>query len=316
MPSSKRTEPAPDSFRASFEAALLPLWVMDMEQRYTEVNDALLTLLGYSREHLIGALHLDFVHPDERQLDAAGLSLVCDGVRDGSLRETRLLHANGSQIWVTVAVAAVRDPSDTPTQLIGQAVDITARRDQEQELRHLADHDPLTGLMNRRGFDRELRRHVSRIDRYGPEGALLMLDLDDFKRYNDGHGHAAGDELLRRIAATLRGRLRGGDIVGRIGGDEFAVLLPKANSEQAETVADALVKTIGESEHNGHRVTVSIGVFNFSVGEPATESGAMVGADAAMYSAKNSGRNGYAPFDPNGSLDSAEDAPEPLLAGE
>jgi len=317
-----------ERFRASFEDALLPLWLMDLEQRYTEVNDAYVRLLGHPREQLLGARHLDFVHPDERELDAEGVRLVCEGTLESSLRETRLVRADGSAVWVAVAIAGVSaatgvgDTADRPAHLIGQAFDTTARRQHEEQLRHLADHDPLTGLMNRRGFDRELRRHVSRTDRYGAEGALLMLDLDDFKQYNDGHGHAAGDQLLRSVAAILNGRLRSGDIVGRIGGDEFAVLLPKANSQQAETVAAALVKAIGDADHNGHRVTVSIGVFNFAPGEPASESGAMVGADAAMYNAKNAGRNGYAPFDGRSSASGDttssgdETAPALLLTGE
>ena len=287
-----------DPFRSAFARALLPLWITDMAQRYVEVNDALCRMLGQPREKLIGALHQDFTHVDERELDAEELDLVLRGARDAFLRETRMVRADGSALWVVVAVAVVCDEDGEPKQLVGQAHDVTARRQHEQRLRHLADHDPLTGLLNRRGFDRELRRHVSRIARYGIRGALLMLDLDDFKGYNDTHGHAGGDELLRSIGSVLGGRLRAGDVVGRIGGDEFAVLLPEASPEQAGAVADALVHAVRESDYGpGRHATASIGIFCFDDSQSVSENGAMVNADIAMYAAKHAGRDGYVPYE-------------------
>ncbi len=106
--------------------------------------------------------------------------------------------------------------------------DISERRLFEQHLTYLADHDPLTGLFNRRRFDEELRAHLDRCRRYGPAGALLLLDLDHFKAVNDRLGHAVGDLVLAGIAAELRARVRTSDVVARLGGDEFAVLLPVA----------------------------------------------------------------------------------------
>jgi diguanylate cyclase (GGDEF)-like protein/PAS domain S-box-containing protein len=287
-----------DPFRGAFERALLPLWITDMDQRYIEVNDALCRMLGQPREKLLGARHQDFTHVDERELDAEELGLVLSGARDAFLRETRMVRADGSAIWVVVAMAVIADENGEPSQLAGQAHDVTARRQHEQRLRHLADHDPLTGLLNRRGFDRELRRHVSRIARYGMKGALLMLDLDDFKGFNDTHGHAGGDELLRSIGGVLGGRLRSGDVVGRIGGDEFAVLLPEATPEQASAVADALVHSVREADNGqGRHATASIGVFCFDDTQSVSENGAMVNADIAMYAAKHAGRDGYVPFE-------------------
>jgi diguanylate cyclase (GGDEF)-like protein len=167
----------------------------------------------------------------------------------------------------------------------------------EQHLRHLADHDPLTGLVNRRGFGRELRRHVSRLARYGAKGALLMVDLDNFKAYNDAHGHAGGDALLQLVAGSLGARLRAGDVLGRIGGDEFSVLLPEATPDQAEIVAAALVQAVRELDQDGSpNVTASIGIFCFGQESAVSEHQAMVGADLAMYAAKHAGRDRYAPL--------------------
>ncbi len=128
----------------------------------------------------------------------------------------------------------------------------------------MADHDALTGLVNRRGFGRELRRHVSRLQRYGAKGALLMIDLDNFKAYNDAHGHGGGDALLQAVANSLGARLRAGDVLGRIGGDEFSVLLPEVTAEEAEVVAGALVQAVRELDENGSpKVTASVGIFCF-----------------------------------------------------
>jgi diguanylate cyclase (GGDEF)-like protein len=168
-----------------------------------------------------------------------------------------------------------------------QVQDITERRSLEDQLRHLADHDPLTGLLNRRGIDRALAQHVARGRRYGAEGALLVLDLDGFKAVNDSLGHAAGDDLIVTCAEALKNRLRETDILGRLGGDEFAVLLPAEGEAEAMIVAEAIVKVIREVSG----VTASVGVTPF--GDEPTTTSAMDRADMAMYAAKQAGRDRY-----------------------
>lgn len=163
-------------------------------------------------------------------------------------------------------------------------------------LRHLADHDPLTGLLNRRRFEQELARHLAHVRRYGPEGAALVLDLDRFKPVNDTHGHAAGDRLLARVASVLRERLRVTDVVARIGGDEFAVLLPRADRAGAEAVARSLVATVREQAiaAGADPVTVSAGVVLFADCGPVGAEAALAAADLAMYDAKAAGGDGHA----------------------
>ncbi|MGH2879130.1 MAG: GGDEF domain-containing protein, partial [Solirubrobacteraceae bacterium] len=119
-----------------------------------------------------------------------------------------------------------------------------ARAAAEEKLRYMVDHDPLTGLFNRRAYERILGEHIARGERYGHEGAVLMLDLDEFKQVNDTLGHSAGDDLIVRVGHALARRLRSSDAVARLGGDEFAILLPKGGSEQAELVAASLLETI------------------------------------------------------------------------
>ena len=128
---------------------------------------------------------------------------------------------------------ALTDADGEVTHVVGTGIDVTETREWaaertavEERLRHIADHDALTGLFNRRRFEQELDRHIAHGRRYGMDGALLVIDLDRFKRVNDGHGHRAGDRVLAEVASVLRKRLRESDILARFGGDEFAVLMP------------------------------------------------------------------------------------------
>lgn len=284
-------------YRVAFEHAVLPAWFCDSELRFTEVNEALCAMLGRSREELLGRPLADFVRGEARAGGERDEASLLAGERSASALERQLLRADGTVVWALVALSVVRDADGSARFLIGQATDVSEHRLREKRLRHLADHDSLTGLVNRRGFGRELRRHVSRLVRYGAKGALLMLDLDNFKGYNDANGHAGGDALLQAVAQGLEARLRGGDVVGRIGGDEFAVLLPEATPEQAEVVAAALVQAVREiGQESEPKITISAGIFCFTETDGLTEHHAMVGADLAMYAAKRAGRDRHAPI--------------------
>jgi diguanylate cyclase (GGDEF)-like protein len=172
--------------------------------------------------------------------------------------------------------------------------DVTERKRFEERLQHLADHDPLTDLYNRRRFEDELARELMRSARYKSGGALLLLDLDDFKAVNDEHGHVWGDEVLRASGRLLRSRLRSTDVLARIGGDEFAVLLPEADEVRATKLAEELLEVFRSHsvkvEDDEVRVTASVGVLlldaiNGADPEP------MVAVDTAMYRAKHEGRD-------------------------
>lgn len=295
MPPANHHTPAEGRFRGAFEHAPQPGWFADLELRLTDVNEALCHLLGRQSHELLGRNILDFTGPKHRSAAEHDASAMLAGTLERYAREHRLLRPDGQPAWALFAMRVVAEPSGAPAYVFGQATDVTEHRLREQRLRHLADHDPLTGLLNRRGFTRELRRHVSRLKRYGAKGALVMLDVDNFKAYNDTNGHAAGDELLCAIGTAIAGRLRAGDVVARLGGDEFAALLPEATPEQAETVAAALLESVrAAGRDRSPRVSASAGVFSFERGESLellSDESALVAADLAMYAAKNAGRD-------------------------
>jgi diguanylate cyclase (GGDEF)-like protein/PAS domain S-box-containing protein len=175
--------------------------------------------------------------------------------------------------------------------------DITERERIQSRLRRLAERDALTGLLNRRRFEEELSRQVAHAARYGNGGAVLLLDLDDFKVVNDSLGHRTGDVLLASIAELLRARLRESDILARLGGDEFAILLPKADEERARAVAESLLDEVRRHRtvFRGRRVkvTTSIGIAVIDGRERLSAEDVLVRADVAMYAAKGAGRDGY-----------------------
>jgi diguanylate cyclase (GGDEF)-like protein/PAS domain S-box-containing protein len=292
---------AEDHFRRSFDDAPIGMSIADLNGRYLQVNDAFCTLLGHSRTTLLGLSRQAITHPDDLAADQETAQRLLAGEARSVRREKRFLHATGSVVWTSLNVTLVRDAEGRPDHFIAQVQDITERRLYEHQLKHMADHDPLTGLLNRRSFQRELDSHVARVKRFGAVGAVMMVDLDNFKYYNDTQGHSAGDDLIVRIAQTLQTRLRETDMIARLGGDEFAVLLPHEDRDSAQIVATGLLElirgqasapTMGEQR----RVTASIGIACFADGDQLMPDEIMVNADLAMYDAKQNGRNQSAQY--------------------
>lgn len=176
------------------------------------------------------------------------------------------------------------------------------RKESEEQIAHLATHDTLTNLLNRRRFNEALENCLTQSNRYGTHGALLFIDLDNFKNVNDTYGHQTGDELLVNISTALKQRLRKSDVLGRLGGDEFAVLLTHVNGEQAEIIAEQMVETVSQNgkytKNNYTNVTASIGVALFPDHSQEPD-GIIACADHAMYQAKEGGRNRFCLYSGN-----------------
>ena len=184
--------------------------------------------------------------------------------------------------------------------LLGALILSWGRNERIQELELQASQDSLTGLNNRRRFEEDLAAAMARSRRDGSTGALLMLDIDEFKRVNDSRGHPAGDDLIREVAEVLRRRTRESDTLARLGGDEFAVILPRCSRGEAELAAEAIASEVRghRSEETGNGVTVSIGIALFG-SDPRTSVATIVSeADSAMYAAKDEGRDAIRVFDP------------------
>jgi len=182
------------------------------------------------------------------------------------------------------------------------------RNERIQELERQASEDALTGLNNRRRFEEDLGAAMARSRRDDSTGALLMLDIDEFKRVNDSRGHPAGDRLIQEVAEVLRKRTRKSDTLARLGGDEFAVILPRCSRGEAQLAAEAIAEEIRahRSDQAGDGVTVSIGIAMFGE-DPRTSVATVVSeADTAMYAAKDEGRDAVRVFDP---LSVRENAP-------
>lgn len=174
--------------------------------------------------------------------------------------------------------------------LLGRAYDHLRR-----ELAPLVLTDPLTGCMNRRGFEQELTRAAARAARNETDLALLALDVDHFKRANDGYGHLAGDAVLREVGALLRHAARAGDVVARLGGDEFVLVLPDCDSEEAGVVAERVTELmrghVFRTSRGDVRVTLSVGIATEAVHQPAVAASLRARADEALYVAKRLGRD-------------------------
>jgi diguanylate cyclase (GGDEF)-like protein/PAS domain S-box-containing protein len=273
---------------AVLDAAASLIVVVDRQGGLLCWNRACERVSGYTAEELGGSgAILERLIPEEDQPRAIGVLEALGRGESPVTAEVRWRTRSGEVRLISWSNTALTAPDGTVTHVVGTGIDVTDRTRLERRLRHLADHDDLTGLINRRRFQEELERHLTQGRRYGMTGALLVLDLDGFKAVNDNHGHSAGDRVLQAVATALRDRLRESDVVARLGGDEFAVLLPRETPEAAERVCQALEQAIPAevSTPGGGRMKVSIGFAPF-VEDVQSVDDVLSAADASMYAAK------------------------------
>jgi len=277
-------------FAEVFERAPVGTGLLDLDGRWLLVNRALCEITGYTVDELIGKRFDGIAHPDDASNDLELRQQLLAGEIPAFQIEKRYFDAAGETVSAIISASLVRDGEGVPVHYIVQLQDISERKELEEHLRHLADHDPLTGLRNRRLFQHDLKLQVARSRRYAETAALMVIDLDSFKQVNDRHGHPVGDRILHAVARALTRRLRETDLVARLGGDEFAVLLPHIEAESAQVVAEGLARVIPAcSVDVGEQVLHPSASVGFALIDEHTESAEQVlaEADRAMYAVKH-----------------------------
>ena len=285
------------------------------------ISSGVVASLGYSPEEVLadGGLLNRLVHPDDRHLLS---EIVEDPSRCDRPLTIRLFRRNGQISWQYMRLTPiVGSPADGTVGggaavlgIEGFATDVTAIKQAEAELVHQARSDVLTGLANRLAFRESVQRSIARLERHAGMSGVLFLDLDGFKKVNDSFGHAAGDDVLRQVADTLRRVIRREDLVARLGGDEFAVLLSELRTtEEGAATARRILAAFAETPVtvNGLPADVSTGIGIAVVTDPATSPDELINrADIALYQAKRAGRGRWQVYE--GSYGSLAVSQQPL----
>lgn len=282
--------------------------IVSPEGKWLDVNPALCSIFGYTKEELLQIDFQTISHQGDLVADLENVRLVLDGVIDSYSMEKRYFHKSGALVWTSLRVSLIRHANGQPANFIAQIQDITARKLNDlineefteslvQQSQALAESnhklevesrtDGLTGIANRRYFNEQLSQFLSVAKRYHLPLSVIMLDVDHFKKFNDEFGHKAGDQVLQHVGVVLREICRESDLPARYGGEEFVILCPETNSNGAMELAQRLRQKISEIDLPYQKVTASFGVASMG----ASPDTLVERADAALYASKEAGRN-------------------------
>lgn len=296
-------------FESAFNYAAIGMALVSPDGRWLRVNQAVTKLFGYTEKELLKIDFQSVTHPDDLDVDMSYLQEMLNGKRDSYRMEKRYFRKDGREIWALLNVSMVRDEEERPECFVSQIQEITAqkhsdaellRRQKEleslnQRLELLSKTDPLTQLGNRRALDEHVEKELHRSTRIGQPLSLLVVDVDHFKNYNDTYGHPEGDVALRKLGSALTQVARANDIVARVGGEEFTLLLPHTDEAGCRTVAARLSTMVSQLTGLEAQITISTGgatmapaMHSTLTPEPGT---LMKRADEALYQAKQEGRN-------------------------
>jgi len=286
-------------FRLAFEGNMAPMVFSDRSGLFLAVNDAFCRMSGRAKEELIGNDSKHFTYPDDVGISEDVYEAINSGETNQVRYGKRFLHKNGRIVIAEVSISPARDETGVAKYYVSSVRDITEERALAAQLSFQALHDPLTGLANRALFDDRLGQAHARVARQDGNGAVLLIDLDDFKGVNDVYGHLVGDELLISIARRFEQVTRTSDTLCRFGGDEFLYLAEGLNSRaEAEQIAHRLLGVLTEpfsinDVHIEQRASAGIVIWD---GTSTNIVELVQNADAAMYEAKRQGNGHFVVF--------------------
>jgi diguanylate cyclase (GGDEF)-like protein/PAS domain S-box-containing protein len=269
-------------------------YLVSHERRIVEINETLCGILGFQRDELIDLeMPWPFTPPEGEEISyAIAQRMTAEALASGFSDpvELPLMRKDGSRFMGEVVVSPARSEGGEILGWVSTIRDVSKRHDYEIELERLATHDPLTGLANRRLFDERLDQEMADAIRHSRSLAVAILDLDRFKEVNDQFGHPAGDRALSDTAKRLQRVLRRGDLLARVGGEEFAWILPEVHSHGAWAAVERARHSVGDQPYEGiGQLTISIGVaLRADLADAAV---LYEHADESLYRAKREGRD-------------------------
>lgn len=310
-----------EQYHNYFNLGLIGMAVTSLDKGWIDVNDKLCEILGYPREELIELSWAEITHPDDLEMDEAEFERVLSGEIDGYMMDKRFIRKDGIVIYASISANCIRRDDGSIDNFVAFVQDITERKSAEMKVNQMnveleslvairtkeleeanaqlkisSETDFLTKLSNRRFYERRLGENISTAKRNGTYLSLLMIDIDNFKAYNDNYGHDNGDITLRNIAKSIEKSLqRETDLVSRFGGEEFVVLLPATDAASAIVIAEKIlinVEALGieHTQSDTGVVTVSIGIESLKAGK-LNKVDLFKHADIAVYLAKDNGKN-------------------------